>query len=68
MDPDQVLAELREFIHSLQPVRDGDPTINTGDVGDELIEIMEKFEALDEWLTKGGFPPADWRHGVPARG
>lgn len=23
-------------------------------------EFAEQFEALDEWLSKGGFLPADW--------
>lgn len=23
-------------------------------------EMAELFQALDEWLSKGGFPPTDW--------
>lgn len=26
-------------------------------------EFGEQFEALDEWLSKGGFLPADWQTG-----
>lgn len=24
------------------------------------VELAETFEALDQWLSKGGFPPAAW--------
>lgn len=47
MDPNETLRELRHLIE-----------IN----GEENFseEIAEKFTALDEWLSKGGFLPADW--------
>lgn len=28
-------------------------------------EFAETFEALDEWLSKGGFLPAAWRQVIP---
>lgn len=28
-----------------------------------MLEIIEHFEALDEWLSRGGFLPADWNKG-----
>ena len=27
---------------------------------DEAVELAEAFQALDEWLTKGGFKPRTW--------
>ena len=68
MDPEQALTDIRRLISELEPLRQGDDVVHAGTVQDEVLELMEKFEALDEWLTKGGFPPSDWRHGVPARG
>ena len=45
MDPNAALAKVRELI--------GD-----GDSADVLL--VDAFEALDEWLSKGGFLPSDW--------
>lgn len=58
MDPDETLRQLREAIDDLNE----EPT----PLKVELVRDL--FENLDGWLKKGGFPPADWRHGVPARG
>lgn len=49
MDPNQVLFELREMAALADDLERVDPHM-----------WAEKFGALDEWLTKGGFPPADW--------
>jgi len=46
MDPNATLTELRELL------ADGTPE------GAEMA--LERFEALDEWLSKGGYKPADW--------
>lgn len=27
----------------------------------EDLDLIEQFEALDDWLAKGGFLPADWQ-------
>ncbi len=44
MDPDANLRELRDLAR-------------TGDDPDRMAEL---FIALDDWLTSGGFKPADW--------
>lgn len=49
MDPDKALAELREALQELA----NDP--------DAWEDVIEKFEALDGWLSKGGFLPKAWR-------
>jgi hypothetical protein len=28
---------------------------------DDATTMVEGFDALDEWLSKGGFLPVDWR-------
>ena len=45
MDPDTALAQIRELI-------------NDGDSAD--IALVHAFQGLDEWLSRGGFLPADW--------
>lgn len=45
MDPDEALDNLRALIAD----------------GSDPAAIAEQFAALDEWLSNGGFPPADWR-------
>lgn len=51
-DPNEALRELRHLIE-----------INGEE--DYSEEIAEKFQALDEWLSKGGFLPEDWRLAPP---
>lgn len=58
MDPNETLRQLRELI------------LTNGDCGgpDDMDcpnlpimgEILELFQALDEWLKKGGFLPKEW--------
>lgn len=49
MDPEQTLSELRYLFKNI-------PT-ETDLWGKHLDNLVERFEALDEWLTKGGFSP-----------
>lgn len=52
MDPDIILAELRELAEDYRH----------GAVTEAAIEtVIERFEALDGWLSKGGFLPFNWR-------
>lgn len=34
-------------------------------VKDDLDQLADLFEALDGWLSKGGFLPAAWRQVIP---
>ena len=60
MDPDEALRIIRALIMQMQvedmPV--------SGYARPEFVQhardLAEQFEGLDEWLSKGGFPPADW--------
>lgn len=49
MDPNETLKELRQIVNDKQRI-----------VVDDYIRMRELFQALDQWLTRGGFPPGDW--------
>lgn len=51
MDPNETLRMLRERVADALNDRDYSP-----------IRVAILFEALDEWLSKGGFLPDDWRY------
>lgn len=48
-DPDEMLDDLRT---------EAKQAVAGGDYG--AMVIGRKFLALDEWLTKRGFPPKEW--------
>lgn len=54
MDPDACLNEIRVLAK----------VIDYPNVDDEdCLRFLELVIALDEWLTKGGFPPRQWTDG-----
>jgi len=54
MDPNATLAELRKYAAAGIPA-------DTRRVQLQALDRMcELVQALDEWLTKGGFLPTDW--------
>ena len=58
MDPDATLAQLRAnvalILGSEWPHRTDDAELM-------LTTLAGDFQALDEWLTRGGFKPRPWR-------
>lgn len=58
MDPDAVLANARAASARAAKIYQ---TFDDPRYAEALQEVDEAFRALDEWLTKGGFPPAVWR-------
>lgn len=54
MDPHAALAELRQAVRDYQQSPSGENALVAADT------FTERFEALDEWLSKGGFLPRDW--------
>lgn len=65
MDPDANLEEQRSLAESILEALDVDE-----DAGDEVdIEsvrhdaerLAELVQALDQWISRGGFLPKDWR-------
>lgn len=57
MDPNATLANLRDLANAIAAQGDTD-YVDKADLADEMAYI---FQALDEWITKGGFRPAAWR-------
>jgi len=60
MDPEETLKRARWLAERIQRVRDAD-SVETLDE-DDAFDLAEAFQALDEWLKNGGFPPAEWHH------
>lgn len=57
MDPTVTLRELREAIIQLGSVEFPDVL---DDVHAARHAVIERWSALDTWLSNGGFPPAQW--------
>jgi len=56
MDPDRTLDDLRFAIDDL------DTALRLEEVRLPIATaVVERFKILDEWLSKGGFPPEDWK-------
>lgn len=60
MDPDVVLARIREGAKAVD-----DPELQGNDEWEAMADALGEFEALDEWLSKGGFPPKAWAQHRP---
>jgi hypothetical protein len=59
MDPNETLRELREAVSDYR-----DPMRRSG-VEYAAATVVEKFAALDAWLTQGGFLPDAWQRTLP---
>lgn len=58
MDPDQCLNEIRDLYEALI-----NPHLLPRDkVAGLADELGEKVNALDVWLTQGGYRPTEWIH------
>jgi hypothetical protein len=55
MDPTATLARIRDLLKQIQDPNEGPAT--RAMLADELAELVD---ALDQWLSSGGFPPQDW--------
>lgn len=52
MDPDANLTELRRLVSGVLQDPAYEPV---------AVRTAELFEALDRWISRGGFLPAAWR-------
>lgn len=57
MDPNEALRVARQCAKTLLETGPGADPAAVHNIADELAE---KFAALDEWITKGGFLPKGW--------
>lgn len=62
MDPNAALIRIRALIESLTDVADfsDDPGERWFAIQGELSELVDTWNGLDEWLTRGGFLPGSW--------
>ncbi len=76
MDPNETLRLLRELLgrdHSGYETNregtairhDGRPALDIGELHDRLCRAEELFQAIDGWLSKGGFLPHAWIKAAP---
>lgn len=56
MDPNKTLEQMRADMVSLGTLQD-----DSSELLDRLLDIAEAAQALDEWLTHGGFLPTEWQ-------
>jgi len=60
MDQNANLAEQREIVARILIQDEDSPYWNTGDSEGDAMRLAELTQAMDEWLTRGGFLPVDW--------
>ena len=58
MDPDVALEVARESAAGIMAALDSE---NAAEILMYAEMLAERFQALDEWLTRGGFLPAAWQ-------
>lgn len=57
MDPDQALRDIRA---ALTDVRQAAASGDRDAEREAALRVAESTEALDEWLSRGGFAPSEW--------
>lgn len=58
MDPNEALKRMRELAREAMAAESGGEPADLG----RMSELAEQFQALDSWLTNGGFLPDGWSH------
>ncbi|APD19314.1 hypothetical protein SEA_GODPHATHER_87 [Mycobacterium phage GodPhather] len=58
MDPNETLKELRDLAQTV--------TMQGGGTDEQAVRMAELVQALDSWMTTGGFSPAAWNTGARA--
>ena len=51
MDPDNTLQAIRDIVEE---------ALGSDGESDKILELAERFEALDVWMSRGGFLPRKW--------
>lgn len=57
MDPNATLEKIRATYEPLRVMLED----TAGEDTEMVQELLDSIEALDEWLSKGGFLPKDWQ-------
>lgn len=58
MDPDANLKEQRELCEWFMTTH---TLVSVNEISGRAHRLAELAQALDTWLSSGGFPPEDWR-------
>lgn len=65
MDPEANLEEQRSLSESILEALDVDEDegeeVDMDAVRDDANRLAELVQALDQWISRGGFLPKDWR-------
>jgi HEAT repeat protein len=59
MDPNEALKDARQAIVRWRALEQY--ALGNIEFGEAACDLIDAFEALDEWLSAGGFLPTDWR-------
>ena len=57
MDPNETLKRMRTLASEVLELADG----GAYEEDDKVTELAEAVEALDSWLSLGGFKPKAWK-------
>lgn len=57
MDPEAALFACRDAVAAYERASTAGDHVAADTAADELVTA---FAGLDQWLSKGGFPPRDW--------
>lgn len=64
MDPNITLEELRRLSDHILTMTDAENTEPDVDIGwEDARSLAEYVQALDGWISRGGFLPAEWMKG-----
>jgi len=71
MDPDKALENMRAAVRCLEALVKGSPLstppITLASIAQAIIiseaarDMVDHWEALDGWMSKGGYRPEDWK-------
>ena len=61
MDPNQALTDMRQALCDLRTLQQKTVLDQPFAFADAADELANAFEALDRWLSRGGFLPRDWQ-------
>lgn len=62
MDPNETLKRIRELARRVRETERVDPN-NFSTYTANADELAFAIDALDSWITRGGFLPSDWSKG-----
>jgi hypothetical protein len=63
MDPNANIKEIREIVGELRKAGDNAVDGISVILGADTDRLVELWDSLDQWLSKGGFLPDAWKKG-----